>query len=291
MTVVRMNAVVTQGRPVFTIHHAQICSSRDEEKANLEVVAEGRIEQGAGPPRSARLKDRASAQERLHEFQAAPYSSLVQRIQAIHQRVRIGAPVFLLACSARVKYLKPSCCQPARSCPTSARRPPSCPSRWLCSSRALPAMRGVSRACSDRYHGPDTLSWCQTMNPAISIMVLPWALRKPMQRDMTSSGRFRSNRRSCLGARTQQQRQSGSCSGHCRSICDKRRPVSHQYQLRFCLQCVLHWQGRQDPLLCTNRYRFGCLPWQVTWFMVCSGALLLRGAGGGGLQAGGPGCP
>ena len=75
-------------------------------------------------------------------------------------------------------------------------------------------------------------------------MVLPWALRKRMQRDMTSSGRFRTNRGSCLGAHTQQQRQSGSCSGHCRSICDKQQPASHQS--RFCLGCVPHWQWRQD---------------------------------------------
>ena len=75
-------------------------------------------------------------------------------------------------------------------------------------------------------------------------MVLPWALRKHMQRDVTSSGRFRTNRGSCLGAHTQQQRQSGSCSGHCRSICDKQQPASRQS--RFCLGCVPHWQWRQD---------------------------------------------
>ena len=75
-------------------------------------------------------------------------------------------------------------------------------------------------------------------------MVLPWALRKHMQRDMTSSGRFRTNRGSFLGAHTQQQRQSRSCSGHCRSKRDKQQPASHQS--RLCLGCVPHWQWRQD---------------------------------------------
>ena len=94
-------------------------------------------------------------------------------------------------------------------------------------------------------------------------MVLPWALRKHMQRDMTSSGRFRTNRGSCLGAHTQQQRQSGSCSGHCRSIWDKQQPASHQsrwmqqpasHRLRFCLRCVLHWQGRHHGFFATDHF-------------------------------------
>jgi hypothetical protein len=64
---------------------------------------------------------------------------------------------------------------------------------------------------------------------AAPIVVLPWALRKHMQRDMTSSGRFRANRGSCLGARTQEQRQSGSCSSTHSILRDPCSPESNQH--------------------------------------------------------------
>ena len=73
---------------------------------------------------------------------------------------------------------------------------------------------------------------------------------------VTSSGRCHTNRGSAVGAF-----RIGS-GGR------MQRPASRR--LMFCLRCVLLWQGRQDPLFCANPF-FGCLPWQVTRFMVCSG--------------------